>query len=218
MTITDETAVTDPATPPDGEAADDLLALPAPAQALLFRQARTANTFTDDAVTEDQVRAIYDLVKYAPTSMNTQPLRITLIRSPQARERLVRHLAPGNRAKTAAAPLVAVLTADRQFHEHLPVLAPHVPNAGDRFADPQLRESFATFNGALQLGYFILGVRAAGLAAGPMTGFDAAGLESDLFPEGDRKVIAVVNLGRPGPDAFRPRAPRLAYEQVVSTL
>jgi 3-hydroxypropanoate dehydrogenase len=196
----------------------ETLALSAPAQALLFREARTANEFTDEPVTEDQVRAIYELVKYAPTSMNTQPLRVTLIRSPQARERLVRHLMPGNQPKTAKAPLVAVLTADRNFHEHLPVVAPHAPGAKDRFADPGMRESFATFNGALQVGYFILGVRAAGLAAGPMTGFDAAGLEAELFPAGDRKVLAVVNLGRPGPDAFRPRAPRLDYEQVVTTL
>jgi 3-hydroxypropanoate dehydrogenase len=194
------------------------LVLTSEAQALLFRDAHTAHTFTDEPVTDGQLRAVYELMKYAPTSMNTQPLRITLVRSPQARQRLVRHLAPGNQAKTAKAPLAAVLTADRRFHEHLPLLAPHMPNAKDSFAEPQLRETFATFNAALQLAYFILGIRAAGLAAGPMTGLDAKGLEAELFPEGDRKVIAAVNIGRPGPDAFRPRAPRLAYEQVVTTI
>jgi 3-hydroxypropanoate dehydrogenase len=127
-------------------------------------------------------------------------------------------MAPGNRAKTAAAPLVAVLTAHREFHENLPQVFPHNPKAKDFFADPAGREPFATFNGALQVGYFILGVRAAGLAAGPMTGYDKPGLESDLFPAGDQAVLAVVNIGVPGPDAFRPRLPRLDYDQVVTTL
>ncbi len=199
-------------------AADTFLALDKDAQDLLFRGARTANTFTDEPVTDEQVRAVYDLVKWAPTSMNTQPLRITLVRSPEARERLVRHMSPGNQAKTASAPLVAVLTAHREFHEHLPQVFPHNPKAKEFFADPAGREPFAAFNGAIQLGYFILGVRAAGLAAGPMTGFDAAGLEQELFPEGDQKVLAVVNIGRPGPDAWFPRSPRLDYDEVVTTV
>jgi 3-hydroxypropanoate dehydrogenase len=89
------------------------------AQDLLFREARTANRFTDEPVTDAQVAAIYDLVKYAPTAMNTQPLRILLVRSGEARERLLKHMAEGNREKTAAAPLVAVLAADTDFHDHL---------------------------------------------------------------------------------------------------
>lgn len=214
MSITEhDLTMTTPST--EAEAA---LALPAQAQALLFREAHTANTFTDRPVTDEQVRAIYDLIKYAPTSMNTQPLRVTLVRSAQARERLLTHLAAGNRAKTAQAPLVAVLTADREFHEHLPQLVPHFPGAREHFADPAVREQAATSSGWLQVGYFILGVRAAGLAAGPMTGFDGPGLESELFPDGTRKVLAVVNIGHPGPDAFRPRAPRLDYQQVVATI
>ena len=200
---------------PSGTDLAEVLELSKEAQDLLFRSARTANTFTDEPVTDEQVRAVYDLVQWAPTSMNTQPMRVTLVRSPEARERLVRHLAPGNQAKTAAAPLVAVVTADREFHETLPEVFPHAPNAKDMFADPAGREVFAGFNAAIQLGYLILGIRAAGLAAGPMTGLDAAGVEKELFPAGDRKVVAVVNIGRPGPDAWFPRSPRLSFERVV---
>jgi 3-hydroxypropanoate dehydrogenase len=194
----------------------EVLELDKSAQDLLFRSARTANTFTDEPVTDEQVRAIYDLVQWAPTSMNTQPMRVTLVRTPQARERLVQHMAPGNRAKTAAAPLVAVVTADREFHETLPEVFPHAPNAKDMFADPDGRAAFSKFNASIQLGYLILGIRAAGLAAGPMTGLDAAGVEQEFFPEGDRQVVAVVNIGRPGPDAWFPRSPRLAFERVVT--
>jgi len=194
------------------------LALSVQAQDLLFREARTANTFTDEPVTDGQLQAIYDLIKWAPTSLNTQPLRLTAVRSAAARETLVSHMSDGNKAKTLAAPLALVVTVHRDFHDHLPVLVPHLPGAKDMFADPARRDAVGSFNAAIQLGYLILGIRAAGLAAGPMAGFDAAAIERDLFPAGDQKVLAVVNVGHPGADAYRPRAPRLAFDQVVTTV
>jgi 3-hydroxypropanoate dehydrogenase len=195
----------------------ELLELEKDAQDLLFRAARTANAFTDEPVGDDVVEAIYDLVKWAPTSMNIQPLRVLLVRSPEARQRLLGHMFEGNRAKTASAPLVAVLTADRNFHDQLPKVFPHFPGARDLFTgDEAARRETARFNGALQVAYFILGVRAAGLAAGPMTGLDAAGVERKFFPAGDREVLAVVNIGRPADNAFHPRNPRLDYAEVVT--
>lgn len=195
------------------------LVLDPAAQDLLFREARTANTFTDEPVTDEQVQAIYDLVKYAPTAFNQQPLRVVLVRSAEARERLVGHLADGNKEKTAKAPLVAILAADHEFHEELPKLLPHFPQAKDLFfSERQVRESSSSFNAALQVGYFILGVRAAGLAAGPMTGYDAAGIDKEFFGEGDHSVLAVVNIGKPGEDAWFPRSPRLEYDEVVTTV
>ncbi|MFJ5208058.1 malonic semialdehyde reductase [Streptomyces nigra] len=194
------------------------LVLDPAAQDLLFREARTANTFTDEPVTDEQVQAVYDLVKYGPTSMNQSPLRVTLVRSAEARERLVQHMAEGNRQKTATAPLVAILSADNEFHEELPALFPHFPQAKDAvFGDRVVRENSAALNGALQAAYFIVGVRAAGLAAGPMTGFDFEGVRKE-FLDDDHTPLMVVNIGRPGPDPWYPRSPRLAYEQVVTTV
>jgi 3-hydroxypropanoate dehydrogenase len=195
------------------------LALSDDAQELLFRGARTANAFTDEPVSDEQIQAIYDLIKWAPTSMNLQALRIVLVRSPEARAKLVDHMSDGNKAKTATAPLVAVLAADVNFHDELHRTFPHFPGARDVFAgDDAAREGVAKFNGALQVGYFILGVRAAGLAAGPMTGFDAAGINDDFFPDGEHKVLAVVNIGHPGEGAWFDRLPRLAYSEVVSAV
>ncbi|MQS13826.1 malonic semialdehyde reductase [Streptomyces kaniharaensis] len=197
----------------------DALVLDAAAQDLLFREARTANTFTDEPVTEEQVKAIYDLVKYGPTAFNQQPLRVVLVRSAEGRERLVRHLADGNKAKTAAAPLVAILAVDNEFHEELPTQFPHFPQAKDVFfSERPVRERSAALNGALQAAYFIVGVRAAGLAAGPMTGFDAEGIDKEFFGDGEHSVLAVVNIGKPGEDAWFPRSPRLEYDQVVTTV
>jgi len=187
-------------------------------QDLLFREARTANTFTDEPVTDEQVQAIYDLVKYGPTAFNQSPLRITLVRSPEARERLVQHLAEGNQAKTAAAPLVAILSADNEFHEELPALLPHFPAAKDLFfSERPVREGAAAMNAALQAAYFIIGVRAAGLAAGPMTGADLAGVQKE-FLDDDHTPLMVVNIGKPGEDAWFPRSPRLEFDQVVTTV
>ncbi|MER5863907.1 malonic semialdehyde reductase [Kitasatospora sp. NPDC002040] len=195
------------------------LALDTAAQDLLFREARTANTFTDEPVSDEQVQAIYDLVKFAPTAFNQQPLRVILVRSTEGRERLVKHLADGNKAKTATAPLVAILAADNEFHEELPRLFPHFPAAKDVFfSERPTREGSAALNAALQAGYFIIGVRAAGLAAGPMTGFDAEGLNKEFFADGEHSVVAVVNIGKPGDEAWFPRSPRLEYDEVVTTV
>ncbi|MEU4891264.1 malonic semialdehyde reductase [Streptomyces sp. NPDC044780] len=194
------------------------LALDPAAQDLLFREARTANTFTDEPVTDEQVQAIYDLIKYGPTAFNQSPLRIVLVRSAEARERLVPHMAEGNRPKTASAPLVAILAADNEFHEELPALFPHFPQAKDVFfAERPAREEAAGLNAALQAGYFILGVRAAGLAAGPMTGFDPAGVQKE-FLDDDHTPLMVINIGKPGEDAWFPRGPRLDYDQVITTV
>ncbi|GAA2584176.1 MULTISPECIES: malonic semialdehyde reductase [Streptomyces] len=194
------------------------LVLDPAAQDLLFREARTANAFTDEPVTDEQVQAIYDLVKYGPTAFNQTPLRITLVRSPEARERLVPHLAEGNRAKTASAPLVAILSADNEFHEELPHLFPAAPQIKDVFfTERPVRENAAGLNAALQAAYFIVGVRAAGLAAGPMTGFDFEGVRKE-FLDDDHSPLMIVNIGRPGPDAWYPRSPRLEFDQVVTTV
>jgi 3-hydroxypropanoate dehydrogenase len=194
------------------------LALDPAAQDLLFREAHTANTFSDEPVSEEQVQAIYDLVKYAPTAFNQSPLRIVLVRSAEARERLVSHMAQGNQPKTASAPLVAILAADNEFHEELPVLFPHAPQIKDAFfSERGAREQAAAFNASLQAGYFIVGVRAAGLAAGPMTGYDPAGIQKE-FLDDDHTPLMVINIGKPGEDAWKPRSPRLAYDQVVTTV
>lgn len=198
-----------------GHGMTDILQLSADAQDLLFREARTANSFSDEPVTDEQVAAIYDLVKYAPTAMNSQPLRVLLVREGDARQRVLKHMAEGNREKTAGAPLVAVLAADTDFHEHLPRTFPHFPQAKDLFADDAPREQAARFNAALQVGYFLLGVRAAGLAAGPMGGFDADGLDADLFAGTSLRSLLVVNIGRPGENAWFDRLPRLEQHEVV---
>ncbi|TDC26107.1 malonic semialdehyde reductase [Streptomyces sp. 8K308] len=195
------------------------LALDSAAQDLLFHEAHTARAFTDEPVTDEQVAAVYDLIKLAPTAYNSSPLRITLIRSAEAKQRLLRHVASGNQRQTAEAPVTAILSADLHFHERLPELFPAVPTLkDDAFGDAEARARQAQLNATLQIGYFVLGVRAAGLAAGPMSGFDAAGVDKEFFGDGRQRSLVLVNIGRPAESAFAPRQPRLAAEEAVSSL
>lgn len=190
--------------------------LDAQAKHILFTGARTANSFADTPVTDPELSDIWELAKWAPTAANTQPLRVLYVRAGEGRDRLVKHMNDGNRAKTASAPAVAVLAMDTRFHEHIPAVLPFRPELKDVFAaDDDMRLATATFNSTLQAAYFILAVRAHGLAAGPMAGFDPAGIDAEFFPDGRYRSILVVNIGHPGQNPWFARLPRLHHDDVV---
>ena len=189
------------------------------AKRTLFTGARTANTFADTPVTDAELTEIWELAKWAPTSANTQPLRVLFVRRGKGRDRLVKHLNEGNRAKTATAPAVAVLAMDTRFHDHIPTVLPFKPELKDVFAgNEDLRAGTASFNATLQAGYFILAVRAQGLAAGPMGGFDIEGVNREFFQDGRWRALMVVNIGKPGEAAWFDRLPRLDYEDVARSV
>jgi 3-hydroxypropanoate dehydrogenase len=188
------------------------------ARRLLFSDARTANTFDPDGVSDETLAGIWELAKWPPTMANTQPLRVIFVRTDEGKKRLVPLMAEGNQAKTAAAPVTAILAADVDFHEFIPHVFPIRPEMKDALeaAGTEVREAQARFNAALQAGYFILAARAEGLAAGPMLGYDAAGIDAEFFAGTAHKTVLVVNLGHPGLDAWFPRQPRLDHDDVVN--
>ena len=186
---------------------------------LLFRAARTAYAFDGTPVSDEQLEHIYDLVRFAPTGMNSQPLRIAFVRSEEGKARLLPLLAPGNRKKASSAPVVAILAADTDFHKHLPRLMPHAPRTKERFAgDDAARVETATFNATMQAGYFILAVRAAGLDAGPMGGIDNAAIDAEFFAGTGLRTFLAVNIGTIAPGGTYPRAPRLEFHEAVTTV
>ncbi len=191
-------------------------------QRRLFHDARTTHLFTDAPVDVETVREVYEAVRWAPTAMNGQPLRLALVESRAARERLVAQMNEGNQAKTLAAPLSIIAAGDPGFHVHLEHLAPHRVGAREKMeGDPQFRESFARTNGLLQLGYLIIGLRAAGLHVGPMTGMDADGIDAEFFAESGWRTLAVLNVGHAPaekPGAVHPRAGRLEFETAAVVL
>lgn len=180
----------------------------------IFREARTANSFSDRPVSDEEIRAIYDLAKWGPTAFNQQPLRGVVVRSQDARDRLIPLMGGANQAKTASAPAVLILAADNDFHDRLPGQFPVFPEAKDVFfSERAAREPSAVLNAALQVAYLIVSVRALGLAAGPMNGFDADAVSREFFPNQDARALVVLNIGEPGPDAWFDRLPRLDFDE-----
>lgn len=196
----------------------DPRAIDARAADVLFREAHTAYDFDATLVHREQLEEIYDLVRHAPTAMNTQPLRIVFLTTDEAKARLLPHLAEPNRPKALSAPVVAILAADTDFHEHLPRLLPQNPQAKDRFADDDARAKAAAFNAAIQAGYFILAVRAVGLDAGPMGGIDAAGIDAEFLAGSSLQSFLVVNIGHASATGTFPRNPRLEHDEAVTVL
>jgi 3-hydroxypropanoate dehydrogenase len=187
---------------------------------LLFREARSINSFSDEPVSAEQVRDVFDLVKLGPTMMNIQPMRLLLVEQGEGRDRLVPHMAEGgNRTKARTAPLLAVIAADVDFHTTMAAHFPHNPTAGDMFAgDAARRADIARYNTALQTGYFIVGLRAAGLHAGPVGGFDAAGIDGEFFEGTSWRTQLVVNIGHPGENPWFDRLPRISADDAVRTV
>jgi 3-hydroxypropanoate dehydrogenase len=182
----------------------------------IFRTARTHNVLTG-AVSDEQLRAIYDLMKFGPTSANCSPARIVFLRSRQAKERLRPALSPTNTDKTMAAPVTAIIGYDLEFYEKLPYLFPHNPDAINWFkGKPAAIESTAFRNGSLQGAYLIIAARALGLDCGPMSGFDNAKVDAEFFPDGKIKSNFLCNLGIGDPSKLFPRSPRLSFEQACS--
>jgi 3-hydroxypropanoate dehydrogenase len=184
---------------------------------LLFTAARTANSFADTPVTDAELAEVWQLTKWGPSAANTQPLRVLFVRTSGGKDRLVPLMNEGNRAKTLAAPAVAVLAWDTRFHEHVPTIFPARPQLQDMFeADEAMRHETGRFSAAIQTGVFIMAVRAAGLAAGPMGGFDHDLVDAEFFADGRFRSLLVVNLGHPGENPWFDRLPRLAHEDAVS--
>ena len=184
------------------------------ALATLFREAHTHTRWQSRPVGESLLREIYDLMKWAPTSMNASPARLVFVMSAQGKERLVPALSPGNVDKTRSAPVTVIVAHDSGFQEYMPKLFPANPNARDLFAgNDALREVTAFRNGTLQGAYLILAARALGLDCGPMSGFDNAKVDAEFFPDGRWKSNFLVNLGYGDATGVFPRNPRLDFDE-----
>lgn len=183
----------------------------------LFRSARTFNAWLPKDVSDAQLHQLYDLVKFGPTSANSSPMRLVFVKSPEAKAKLAPLMSDGNRAKTMAAPVTAIVANDHAFHDKLPQLFPHV-DAKSWFAGNQpLIDTTAFRNATLQGAYVILAARALGLDCGPMSGFDNAGVDAAFFAGTAIKSNFLINIGYG--DASRdlfPRSPRLSFDEACT--
>lgn len=185
----------------------------------LFVDARTRNGWVDEAIPETLMRALYDLTKWGPTSANCSPARFAFIGSAEGKAKLKPYLAPGNVEKTMAAPWTVIVATDPKFHDKIPELFPHNPDAAAWFSGTPDGGAEAAFrNGTLQGAYLMMAARALGLDCGPMSGFDAAGLDAAFFQENGWKSNFLVNLGHGTDKDLFPRLPRLSFESACQVL
>ena len=183
---------------------------------LLFRNARSQNGFTGDPVPDEKLRELYEIVKWAPTTMNIQPMRLVFVKSEAAKKKLEPALSPGNHDKTMAAQVCTIVAWDTEFYENLPRAFAHRPEAINLFKGPDKTAHAATTafrNASMQGGYFILAARAIGLDCGPMSGFDNAKVDDAFFPDGRWKSNFLCTLGKGDPSKVMGRLPRLAFDE-----
>ncbi|NJR78940.1 malonic semialdehyde reductase [Sphingomonas corticis] len=180
----------------------------------LFRTARTYNGFTDQPVSEQELHALWDLVKMGPTSANQLPARFVWCTSQEAKETLAACCSDSNADKVRKAPVSVVIGMDTEFHEYLPELFPHTDAKSWFVGNRELREASAFRNSSLQGGYFILAARALGLDTGPMSGFDAGAVDKAFFA--DRPSVRtnfISTLGHGDPASIFDRSPRPDFEK-----
>ena len=186
-------------------------------RAQLLTHARSQNAWLPRPVADESLRELYELAKWGPTSMNCSPMRVMYVRSMAARMRLLSAVLSGNAEKVRTAPVVAIVAHDTAFYEQLPKLFPHRPNAGDLFRDrPALAEETCFRNSSLQGGYFILAARMLGLDCGPLSGFDAAAINSLFFEGTSLRVNFLCCLGYGDPTGLFPRSPRLEFDEACT--
>lgn len=179
----------------------------------LFTEARTHHGWLDQPVSDAQLREIYDLAKWGPTSVNSLPMRIEFVKSPAAKEKLLPALLGSNVQQVMTAPVTAIIAYDDKFYDELPTLFPAFDARSLFVGNAAFSERTAFQSGTLQGAYFMLAARALGLDVGPMAGFDNAKVDEAFFPGTSWKSNILCNIGYGDVGKLHPRGPRLSFEQ-----
>ena len=186
---------------------------------LLFRDARSQNSWLDKPIEEGTLEAIYDLMKWGPTSANGFPMRIVFVTTDVAKEKLASTAMSGNQDKIRSAPATAILGNDAQFFEQMDKLFPHNPGMAELFrGNSDLADITAFRNGTLQGAYFMIAARAFGLDCGPMSGFDNAACDELFFKDSNVKSNFICSIGYGDPEGLFDRLPRPAFGEVCTVI
>ena len=186
------------------------------ALAVLFNEARTFSYWQEREVPDALIEEALSLAMLGPTSGNCEPLRVVLVKSGRAKERLLTCVSSGNSEKVRTAPVTAIVAYDTQFYEHLPRLFPHNDARSWFTSNEALAIETAFRNSSLQGAYFIMALRARGLDCGPMSGFNPTAVDEAFFADGRYRVNFLMNIGYGSQDRLHPRLPRLALSEVAS--
>ena len=181
----------------------------------VFRTARTYNGYTDVPVTDEELRQIYDLMKWGPTSANQEPVRIVWCRSDEAKAKLAACCSAQNAPKVLKAPVTAIIGMDMEFYEKLPKLFPHTDARAWFVGNDSLIRESAFRNSTLQGAYFIIAARLLGFDTGAMSGFDASKVDAAFFTDTPVRTNFIATLGHGDPSSVHNRLPRLEFEEAT---
>ena len=184
----------------------------------LFNEARTIHVFQPSTISDEQIKALYNLMKWAPTAFNGQHGRFIFLRSAAAKDRLKPALSPNNIPQVDSAAVTVIVAYDSQFYEHLPKLFPAFDAKPIYENNADLSHENGFRNSALQGAFLIMAVRALGLDCGAMSGFDAAKVNAIFFPDGRHQVNFLLNIGIADPQGLYPRGPRFDFAEVAEIL
>ena len=179
----------------------------------LFLEARTHSTWLDQAISPEQIRQIYNLVKMAPTSANCSPARFVFLTTPEAKQKLKPALSSGNIDKTMTAPVTVLVATDAQFYNKLPELFPYADAKSWFTSSEAMAQETAFRNSSLQAAYLIMACRSLGLDTGPMSGFDAKQVDDLFFAGTNHHINLIINIGYGDPQKVYARLPRLNFDE-----
>ena len=185
---------------------------------ILFSKARSHKAWLDQDIYDNQIKQIYNLLKFAPTSGNCCPARFTFVRSEESKQKMLPSLDQGNIDKVMSAPCVVIISYDTKFYESLSILSPHNDAKASFEGKENKIKNTAKFNSSLQGAYFIIATRSVGLDCCPMLGFNKEKLNQEFFPDKKNKAIFICGIGYGDESKLRPRAPRLDFEEACNIL
>ena len=185
---------------------------------LILRDARSHYAWTDKPVSDDMLRAIFEITINGPTSMNTCPARFVFVRSDAAKARLAKALKPANVGKMMGAPVTAIIAWDPAYWKRLDFLFPHDDRKPLFEGNPAFAHDTAFRNSTLQGAYFMIAARAMGLDVGAMSGFSNAVVDAEFFAESGWKSNFLCNIGYADESALFQKLPRFAFDDVCEIL
>ncbi len=182
----------------------------------LFREGRSYNGYTDTPVTRAQMDAIWEIMKFGPTSANCLPARLVWCESAEAKEKLAALTTANNQDKVRKAPVTVIIGMDMEFYEQLPELFPPADARSWFVGNQPMIDATALRNSSLQGAYFIMAARALGLDTGPMSGFDQPGVDAAFFAGTTFKSNFISTLGVGDPVTIFGRLPRPGFDRFNS--
>ena len=181
-------------------------------------EARTPRKWLSDPVDPGLLKKAYEVAALGPTSANCEPLRVVFVTSEEAKKKLLPFMAPGNIPAVETAPVTAIFAYDLSFYENLPHLYPHTDAKAWFAGNETLAQETAFRNSSLQAAYLMLTLRSMGLDCGPMSGFDAKGVDEAFFSGTPWRSNFLCNIGRGDMEGLAPRDLRLTFEQACQVL